>query len=145
MGIGYGGIKKVPAKGRDFCVHDQVFVLGSAHIVCLGTFAALANFVLNLLALIESPETFHRDVAVMNEEVLSAVIGGYETIPLFGVEPLHCTFTHYCYSSDPQGSVCCFPRLATGAYPRGYKDPPLTLQLNKHQNVAKVNQYLMIL
>src|SRR4051794_32100436 len=60
----------------------------------LGSLRALASFVGNLGTLRQGLESIARDRAVMDEQVLAAVVGGDEPIPLRVVEPLHGSSCH---------------------------------------------------
>lgn len=66
----------------------------------LGGFWALttlAKLELDLLSFLERSEARTGDVGEVNEEVLSAVFRGNESIPLLAVEPLHRTTCHVAY------------------------------------------------
>src|SRR5208282_4600570 len=64
--------------------------------VSLGTLGALAGGVLHPLVVLEAAVTVSLNHGVVNEHVARSVVGGDETITLVGVEPLHCTLSHFC-------------------------------------------------
>src|SRR5437867_3265112 len=74
-------------------------------------FAALALRELHLCTFGERLEAVPRDVAVMNEEVLTALVGRDEPVPLRIVEPLHGSGCHRktppCQTHERAGKALC--------------------------------------
>lgn len=64
------------------------------HIRCFGALLTLGNFVLNLLAVIQRPESLRRDVRVMDKQILTAIVGNDKTITLPLIKPFYFTFIH---------------------------------------------------
>src|SRR6476646_3234051 len=60
----------------------------------LGTLRALSGLELHLRVLGERLVALADDCAVVDEQVLAAVVGDNEPIPLVGVEPLHGSGCH---------------------------------------------------
>src|SRR5689334_9053754 len=71
---------------------DGLDVLG------LGTLGARAGGELHPLVFLEATVTVSLNNGVVNEDVACTVIWGDETIALVGVEPLHCTLSHFALS-----------------------------------------------
>src|SRR5690348_17867476 len=71
---------------------DGLDVLG------LGTLGARAGGELHPLVFLEATVTVSLNNGVVNEDVTCTVIWGDETIALVGVEPLHCTLSHFALS-----------------------------------------------
>ena len=65
-----------------------------ADVGCFRSFPALPGVILYLLAFLKHSETFHLDVGVMDEEVVSAAVRSDEPITLFFTEPLYRTRRH---------------------------------------------------
>jgi len=82
---------------------DWLDVLG------LGALGALAGGELHPLVFLEAAVTVSLDDGVVNEDVTRPVIGGDETIALVGVEPLHCTLSHF-YAFSYENDVRVYVR-----------------------------------
>jgi len=86
----------VPQSLDDLAVElDLLFLLGDYassllrnDIDCLGTLLALTRLVLDLGTFGQRLEAVARDIRVMHEEILAAVLGGDEAVSLGIVEPL---------------------------------------------------------
>jgi hypothetical protein len=70
-----------------------------------------AGRVLNPLVLLKAAVTVSLDGGVMNEDVISAIVWGDETVPLVGVEPLHSALSHV---PSPGGMIFGTRVRATG-------------------------------
>jgi hypothetical protein len=68
---------------------------GDGHVRRLGALLALARLELDLVVLGEALEAFAGDVAVMNEEILPAVLRRDEPVTLRIVKPLNGSGCHY--------------------------------------------------
>src|SRR6516165_6732940 len=62
----------------------------------------LAGRVLHPLVLLKAAVTVNLDGGVVNEDVIGAVVGGDETVPLVGVEPFHSALSHV---PSPGGTI----------------------------------------
>src|SRR5205814_808621 len=60
----------------------------------LGALLPLGGLELHLRALAEGLEALAGDAGVVHEQVLRAVFGGDEAVPLLVAEPLHCASCH---------------------------------------------------
>src|SRR5690349_4014967 len=71
---------------------DGLDVLG------LGTLGTRAGGELHPLVFLEATVTVSLNNGVVDKDVICSVIRGDETIALVGVEPLHCTLSHFALS-----------------------------------------------
>src|SRR6266576_4288342 len=98
----------VPQSLDDLAVElDLLFLLGDYassllrnDIDCLGTLLALTRLVLDLGTFGQRLEAVARDIRVMHEEILAAVLGGDEAVSLGIVEPLDGSGCHVISSLD---------------------------------------------
>jgi len=58
-------------------------------------FFALSNLELHLLAFIKTGVALRLDFRVMNEQIVTAVIGGDKSKAFLPIKPFYCTCTHY--------------------------------------------------
>jgi hypothetical protein len=92
----------VPKRLDDLAVElDLLFLLGDyaplllrSDVDRLGALGTLARLVLDLLALTEGLEAVSRDIRVMHEQVLRALVGRDESVSLGIVEPLDGSGSH---------------------------------------------------
>jgi hypothetical protein len=82
------------------CCHSQ-----GAHFGRFRAFATLSGLELDLLAFAQCTETFRRDVGVMHEKVIAAIVGSDESVTFFSVKPLYCTSSHT-NSFGPREGLC---------------------------------------
>src|SRR5262245_5857877 len=69
----------------------------------LRTFLPLLDLELNALVLLKRAKAAPLDFGIVDEEVLSAVVWGDETVALFAVEPFHSSLRHllnFSHSAD---------------------------------------------
>ena len=64
------------------------------NVLSLGAFSPLSRNVLDALTFGQRLEAGAVDVRVMDEQVLTAIVGDDESVTLLIVEPLHCTLCH---------------------------------------------------
>ena len=77
---------------NDFCDVGQWCVKSDGLNICrFETFATLRGFILDLLACLKGSEAGHRDVRVMDEQIVTAGVGGDESESLVFIEPLYRT------------------------------------------------------
>src|SRR5579871_765017 len=69
-----------------------------AHVGGLGALVTLLGLVLHLRALVQAAVARALDGAEVDEQVLTAFIGGDEAVPLVGVEPLDSSGCHISHS-----------------------------------------------
>ena len=75
-----------------FCDVGQWCVKSDGLNICrFETFATLRGFILDLLACLKGSEAGHRDVRVMDEQIVTAGVGGDESESLVFIEPLYRT------------------------------------------------------
>lgn len=97
-------------------------LLRGANVRRFRTLAALASFKLNLLAFLKAAIAIHVDVGVMDEKILTTVVGGDETKALLVVEPLHGTCTQNTVSLGPlEESFTLSSVLRERRFPKGFK------------------------
>ena len=85
-------------------------VLGRPYFRRLRALASLALLVLDLLPFGQRPESFRVNVRVMNEKIVTAILGCNKSEPFLIAKPLHCTRRHYSLlSTAPARSACCIP------------------------------------
>jgi hypothetical protein len=77
---------------NDFCDVGQWCVKSNGLNICrFETFATLRGFILDLLACLKGSEARHRDVRVMDEQIVTSGVGGDESESLVFIEPLYRT------------------------------------------------------
>ncbi len=85
---------------NDFCDVGQWCVQSDGFNICrFETFSTLRGFILDLLACLKGSEAGHRDVRVMDEQIVTAGVGGDESESLVLVKPLYSTCIQVFFSS----------------------------------------------
>jgi hypothetical protein len=94
----------------------------------VGRFLALATGgrgVLDRLTVLKRFEPFSRDLGMMNEQILTTIVGSDEAKTLLLVEPLHGTSCHVVFSLDLNASIVQVPSTIHQGYaPREEKYTP---------------------
>src|SRR5690242_18275304 len=98
----FWGISSLLGRGisRDACAPRET--LDHGHVRGLGAFVALLGLVLHLRAFVERAVARALDRAEVDEQVLTALVGGDEPVALVRVEPLDSSGCHFCLSPPCQ-------------------------------------------
>jgi len=95
----------------------------------------LSGFVLDLLSCLKGAEAGHRDVRVMDKQIISSGIGGDESEPLVFIEPLYRTCIQMFFSlARISGLLRQPPCFLPGVPPPRQKEHSLTLTVLKQGN-----------
>ncbi len=93
MGLnGFGVDGASLGRVNDFCDIGQWCVQSDGLNICrFETFTTLGGFILDLLSCLKGSEAGHRDVRMMDEQIVTSGVGGDESESLVFIEPLYCT------------------------------------------------------
>jgi hypothetical protein len=97
-----------------------------ANLCRLGAFSTFSGFVFNASGVVKCPVALPVDVRMMDEEIVTAIVGGDESVSLLIVKPLYSTCCHVFLLLRFEVEACSCPLSIHRASPEGWKTCPTT-------------------